>query len=167
MEMMFGVNKSPATMMKLRNRKRNDDVLKKKNRKNQKEKDIKVTYISSPMKVKTSASNFRALVQELTGKYSNVAEKFIQQESASDDDDDYENEAAMAGALSNVVNSNEQHEVKEEDFCYVPMCEEGSSSTWLDLLTEDNCGGSFQNYSRSLLEPFNQQHYMKFDLVEI
>ncbi|KAK7405529.1 hypothetical protein VNO78_06912 [Psophocarpus tetragonolobus] len=37
-------------------------------------KEIKVTYISSPVKVKTSASNFRALVQELTGQYSNVAE---------------------------------------------------------------------------------------------
>lgn len=40
-------------------------------------KEIKVTYISSPVKVKTSASNFRALVQELTGKYSNVAEMFV------------------------------------------------------------------------------------------
>ncbi|XP_054811314.1 uncharacterized protein LOC129312664 [Prosopis cineraria] len=46
-----------------------------KSRRHQKsEKGIKVTYISSPMKVKTSASNFRALVQKLTGKCSNVAE---------------------------------------------------------------------------------------------
>ncbi|XP_057452718.1 sigma factor binding protein 1, chloroplastic-like [Lotus japonicus] len=37
-------------------------------------KEIKVTYISSPVKVKASASNFRALVQELTGQDSNVAE---------------------------------------------------------------------------------------------
>lgn len=37
-------------------------------------KEIKVTYISSPVKVKTNASNFRALVQELTGQDSNVAE---------------------------------------------------------------------------------------------
>lgn len=35
---------------------------------------VKVRYIASPMKVKTSASNFRALVQELTGQHSNVAE---------------------------------------------------------------------------------------------
>ncbi|CAL0333645.1 unnamed protein product [Lupinus luteus] len=40
-------------------------------------KEIKVTYISSPMKVKTSASNFRALVQELTGQDSNVADTFM------------------------------------------------------------------------------------------
>ncbi|KAF5474261.1 hypothetical protein F2P56_006175 [Juglans regia] len=31
-------------------------------------KPIKVVYISNPMKVKTSASQFRALVQELTGQ---------------------------------------------------------------------------------------------------
>ncbi|KAG9129348.1 hypothetical protein Leryth_016639 [Lithospermum erythrorhizon] len=34
---------------------------------------IKVVYISTPMKVKTSASRFRALVQELTGRDSDVA----------------------------------------------------------------------------------------------
>ncbi|CAL5193335.1 unnamed protein product [Lathyrus oleraceus] len=32
-------------------------------------KPIKVVYISNPMKVKTSASEFMALVQELTGQY--------------------------------------------------------------------------------------------------
>ncbi|XP_061366795.1 sigma factor binding protein 1, chloroplastic-like [Gastrolobium bilobum] len=38
-----------------------------KNNKN-KNKPIKVVYISNPMKVKTSASEFRALVQKLTGR---------------------------------------------------------------------------------------------------
>ncbi|KAJ7949368.1 Sigma factor binding protein 1, chloroplastic [Quillaja saponaria] len=37
------------------------------------EKGIKVVYISSPMKVETSASKFRALVQELTGQDSDTA----------------------------------------------------------------------------------------------
>lgn len=36
-------------------------------------KGIKVVYISSPMKVETSASEFRALVQELTGRDSDAA----------------------------------------------------------------------------------------------
>ncbi|KAF5733644.1 hypothetical protein HS088_TW16G00084 [Tripterygium wilfordii] len=36
-------------------------------------KALKVVYISSPMKVKTCASKFRALVQELTGKDSDTA----------------------------------------------------------------------------------------------
>lgn len=34
---------------------------------------VKVVYISSPMKVKTCASNFRALVQELTGRDSDLS----------------------------------------------------------------------------------------------
>ncbi|GMH05077.1 hypothetical protein Nepgr_006917 [Nepenthes gracilis] len=34
--------------------------------------DIKVVYISTPMKVKTSASRFREIVQELTGQDSDV-----------------------------------------------------------------------------------------------
>ena len=36
-------------------------------------KGIKVVYIASPMKVKTSASKFRDLVQELTGQDSDTA----------------------------------------------------------------------------------------------
>lgn len=40
----------------------------KKANKSKKNKPIKVVYISNPMKVKTSASQFRALVQELTGQ---------------------------------------------------------------------------------------------------
>lgn len=35
--------------------------------------DLKVVYISTPMKVRTSASKFREIVQELTGKHSDVA----------------------------------------------------------------------------------------------
>ncbi|KAK1650541.1 hypothetical protein QYE76_068346 [Lolium multiflorum] len=37
-------------------------------------KGIKVVYISSPMKLTASAEEFRAVVQELTGRYSNVAD---------------------------------------------------------------------------------------------
>ncbi|KAI3744052.1 hypothetical protein L1987_57124 [Smallanthus sonchifolius] len=36
-------------------------------------KKLKVVYISSPMKVKTSASRFRSLVQELTGRDSDIS----------------------------------------------------------------------------------------------
>ncbi|XP_073101110.1 uncharacterized protein [Elaeis guineensis] len=38
-----------------------------------KKKPIKVVYISNPMKIKTSAAEFRNLVQELTGQDSPVA----------------------------------------------------------------------------------------------
>ncbi|XP_057457634.1 uncharacterized protein LOC130748430 [Lotus japonicus] len=56
----------------------NNHVMKGKRQGKKNKKEIKVTYISSPMKVKTSASNFRALVQELTGQDSNVAETFVE-----------------------------------------------------------------------------------------
>ena len=56
----------------------NHNVMKGKKQGKRSKKDFKVTYISSPMKVKTSASNFRALVQELTGQDSNVAEMFME-----------------------------------------------------------------------------------------
>lgn len=45
---------------------------KKSSRRSRCKKDIKVVYISTPMKFKTCASQFRALVQELTGKDSDV-----------------------------------------------------------------------------------------------
>lgn len=40
---------------------------------NSKKSNVKVVYISTPMKVKTSASRFRSLVQELTGRHSDIA----------------------------------------------------------------------------------------------
>lgn len=39
---------------------------------NSKKSNVKVVYISTPMKVKTSASRFRSLVQELTGRDSDI-----------------------------------------------------------------------------------------------
>ncbi|KAJ0098416.1 hypothetical protein Patl1_20913 [Pistacia atlantica] len=47
-----------------------DNVQRRKARKNTKsnKKPIKIVHISNPMKVNTSASQFRALVQELTGQ---------------------------------------------------------------------------------------------------
>ncbi|OAY53366.1 sigma factor binding protein 1, chloroplastic [Manihot esculenta] len=45
---------------------------KKQPRRRSTKKGIKVVYISSPMKFETSASKFRALVQELTGKDSDA-----------------------------------------------------------------------------------------------
>uniref|UniRef100_A0A5B6YQP6 VQ domain-containing protein n=1 Tax=Davidia involucrata TaxID=16924 RepID=A0A5B6YQP6_DAVIN len=51
-----------------------DDMKNKKNSTTRRKREkVKVVYISSPMKVKTSASKFRALVQELTGRHSDVS----------------------------------------------------------------------------------------------
>ncbi|KAJ8529339.1 hypothetical protein K7X08_036174 [Anisodus acutangulus] len=40
---------------------------------NSKKSNVKIVYISTPMKVQTSASRFRSLVQELTGRDSDIA----------------------------------------------------------------------------------------------
>ncbi|XP_047306952.1 sigma factor binding protein 2, chloroplastic-like [Impatiens glandulifera] len=42
-----------------------------------KSEDIKVVYISSPVKVKTCASKFKNLVQELTGRHSDLS-RFVE-----------------------------------------------------------------------------------------
>ncbi|KAL2491792.1 vq domain-containing protein [Abeliophyllum distichum] len=44
---------------------------------------LKVVYISSPMKVKTSATRFRSLVQELTGRHSDVS-RFMESNDSND-----------------------------------------------------------------------------------
>ncbi|XVF24490.1 hypothetical protein REPUB_Repub13aG0132500 [Reevesia pubescens] len=75
-------------------------------------KDIKVVYISSPMKVNTCASQFRALVQELTRKDSDAAVRFM------DNDDNSNTESSPTNSdatrvvdhpvLGNLANSNHQ-----------------------------------------------------------
>jgi hypothetical protein len=50
-------------------------------------KPIKVVYISTPMKVKTSASKFRDLVQELTGQNSDTTQ-YVEVNGAADDEGD-------------------------------------------------------------------------------
>ncbi|KAH0670659.1 hypothetical protein KY290_026046 [Solanum tuberosum] len=50
----------------------NNKKQKRKNDHRSKKPDVKVVYISTPMKVKTSASRFRSLVQELTGRDSDI-----------------------------------------------------------------------------------------------
>ncbi|KAJ1432569.1 hypothetical protein SESBI_06534 [Sesbania bispinosa] len=62
----------------------NNPAMKGRKQSKRNKKEIKVTYISSPMKVETNASNFRALVQELTGQYSNVAEMFVETNGTAD-----------------------------------------------------------------------------------
>ncbi|KAK4379145.1 hypothetical protein RND71_001007 [Anisodus tanguticus] len=56
-------------MMKCKNNKKQ----RKRDDHNSKKSSVKVVYISTPMKVKSSASRFRSLVQELTGRDSDIA----------------------------------------------------------------------------------------------
>ncbi|KAK9081769.1 hypothetical protein Syun_031215 [Stephania yunnanensis] len=61
-----------------------------------KKQPVKVVYISNPMKVKTSVSEFRALVQELTGQDSDLADyKFS--------DDHYHDSTSTAAAAAGIA----------------------------------------------------------------
>lgn len=104
-------------------------------------KEIKVTYISSPMKVKTSASNFRSLVQELTGQDSNVADMFISIE---------------ANGADERVHKGSTHEQWSVDVTQGCLPEE-------TLLKP----GNMEFLSRSMMEPLNehlQYEFLSFDM---
>ncbi|KAJ4720399.1 sigma factor binding protein 1, chloroplastic-like [Melia azedarach] len=75
-------------------------------------KGVKVVYISSPMKVKTCASKFRALVQELTGKDSDAYAAALQISNADTspnkvvvDRDVHENNDREVSAEGDLINS--------------------------------------------------------------
>ncbi|XWS08273.1 hypothetical protein CRYUN_Cryun41cG0065700 [Craigia yunnanensis] len=101
---------------------------KKNSRRSNCKKDVKVVYISSPMKVKTCASQFRALVQELTGKDSDVAVQFM------DNYDSSENSPTNSEATRVVDDhtviglplANSNHESLFEPFDDVGLMSEGS-----------------------------------------
>ncbi|XP_047180793.1 uncharacterized protein LOC124847359 [Vigna umbellata] len=105
-------------------------------------KDVKVTYISSPMKVKTSASNFRALVQELTGQFSNVAEMFVEADYCYNYDDGVLDDVKLKG--TNIQQWSGTSETYSHD-----------SSSWF-------------NHSTSFMEPLNgqlQSEFFSFDMI--
>lgn len=117
---------------------------KKQNKKNKKE--VKVTYISSPMKVKTSASNFRALVQELTGQDSNVADMFVEVNDFVHVDDVQNQQTNSIQQWSSDNNSSEG---------FMP-----DYSTWMKLEDDYNL--------RSSVEPLNgqlQYDFLSFDMI--
>ncbi|KAK7314150.1 hypothetical protein VNO77_39362 [Canavalia gladiata] len=106
-------------------------------------KEIKVTYISSPVKVKTSASNFRALVQELTGQYSNLAETSSPMEEENDHISDHK-----------VLNKEESQQWR------VDVTQDYLQDNNANLLKPEYS----EFFSRSFMEPFNQ-HHLQYDLL--
>ncbi|PIA60143.1 hypothetical protein AQUCO_00400796v1 [Aquilegia coerulea] len=83
-----------------------------------KKKPVKVVYISNPMKVKTSASDFRALVQELTGQDSDIADAASRYSSENDRVDEglrtVPNNEGMMMEIRNDTNFNEDGAIQEE-----------------------------------------------------
>jgi len=117
---------------------------KRQNKKNKKE--VTVTYISSPMKVKTSASNFRALVQELTGQDSNVADMFVEV-------NDFVHVDYVQNQQKNSIQQWSSDNNSSEGF--MP-----DYSTWMKLEDDYNL--------RSSMEPLNgqlQYDFLSFDMI--
>ncbi|KAK7334663.1 hypothetical protein VNO80_26424 [Phaseolus coccineus] len=134
---MVGVNNNHGVMMK--NKGKSKRVHKK---------DVKVTYISSPMKVKTSASNFRALVQELTGQASNVAEMFVEA-------DYYNYDGVLDDGNQKGTNIQQLSSTGETYF---------HDSTWFKSLDDHYS----HLHSRSFMEPLNEQlqcELFSFDII--
>ena len=96
---------------------------------------IKVVYIASPMKVKTSASKFRDLVQELTGQDSDTARYM---------------EVNGGDNQSSFTFSDQQLGVDIND---------GVSNK----LPLSNSCGEFLPYSESYFKPFNE--HLQFDVL--
>ena len=124
----------------------NNHVMKGKKQSKKNKKEVKVTYISSPMKVKTSASNFRALVQELTGQDSNVADMFVEV-------NDFVHVDYVQNQQKNSIQQWSSDNNSSEGF--MP-----DYSTWMKLEDDYNL--------RSSMEPLNgqlQYDFLSFDMI--
>ncbi|MQL86894.1 hypothetical protein Taro_019435 [Colocasia esculenta] len=104
-----------------------------------KKKQIKVVYISNPMRVKTTAAEFKGLVQELTGQDSDIAErlsKFGEMEqadvgTASADRGSVSSDNSLAGAACPPHSGNgEIHQQRQQQ--RVPFPDTGTPYDMLD-----------------------------------
>ncbi|XP_044461122.1 sigma factor binding protein 2, chloroplastic-like [Mangifera indica] len=124
-------------------------IIKSKQHKNKiSKKGIKVVYISSPMKVKTCASNFRALVQELTGKDSDAdasAARFLENPSPNKLVDDQE---AVVNDHSGASIESSSPTVSGSDMELFDDLTEGSFFKMLssDIFNESSSLFQFNNY---------------------
>ncbi|OVA05657.1 VQ [Macleaya cordata] len=90
-------------------------------------KPIKVVYISNPMKVKTSVSEFRSLVQELTGRDSDLSDRTRFSDTTDEidgfqavPDDDHQN-------MNKVLSNNDNHGILQEVLGVDPYWNSSSS----------------------------------------
>ncbi|XP_073224709.1 uncharacterized protein [Cicer arietinum] len=125
----------------------NNHMMKGKRQSKKSKKEVKVTYISSPMKVKTSASNFRALVQELTGQDSNVAEMFVEVNDRSVHVDDVQNHD-KGSTQQQWSSDNSSEAYMQED------------STWMKLDEDYNLIPSMEALNGHL-----QYDFLSFDMI--
>ncbi|KNA10947.1 hypothetical protein SOVF_139670 [Spinacia oleracea] len=93
---------------------------------------LKVVYISTPMKVTTSASKFRAIVQELTGQESDVSN--IMDNCGGNDTwmvpDDYHQDhdgCKVSDAMTTINNNNNNNNTKNYERSVPLVVDDGSS----------------------------------------
>lgn len=97
---------------------------------------VKVVYISSPVKVKTSASRFRALVQELTGRDSDVS-RYVEANNGCYYHDHHSQGVAVDGGISNSVSDRVSDSTTSSD-SYLEL-----EPSFDDLLMNSNGQGGF------------------------
>ncbi|XP_047953026.1 sigma factor binding protein 2, chloroplastic-like [Salvia hispanica] len=113
--------------------------------KKKKSDQLKVVYISSPMKVKTSASRFRSLVQELTGKNSDVSQYM-------DENTDY-----LAKDFYHEIDCDDQSPAKETN--------DGQYRTYSSVSTEDTPTSSDSFQEQMDISVFTSQMREEFQGV--
>ncbi|XP_023518833.1 uncharacterized protein LOC111782231 [Cucurbita pepo subsp. pepo] len=113
---------------------------KKTNQPNNKKKPIKVVYISNPMKVKTSASKFMALVQELTG-----------QDADFPDPSKFHSSDVDAGATPDLLHSTAA--AAAQDYDSLTMNNNIPTTLGVELPAEDYLLGSFYDDFDDLILP--------------
>ncbi|PSS24306.1 Sigma factor binding protein [Actinidia chinensis var. chinensis] len=94
-----------------------------------KRESVKVVYISSPVKVKTSASRFRSLVQELTGRDSDMS-RFVETNGG-----DYNSQQPIVDTEFKSINSRVTESSTSSDSWFEPSFD--------DLLMSSQLQGSF------------------------
>lgn len=107
------------------------------------DKGIKVVYISSPMKVKTSAAEFRATVQGLTGRDSDVA-RFM----------DADGSGGGGGEKPRIQSADERGFVAAGDYCMGGNGGIGSNNCGFGIHDHNNSSCDSPTESDSLFEPF-------------
>ncbi|PNY14363.1 hypothetical protein L195_g011043 [Trifolium pratense] len=127
----------------------NNHVMKGKRQSKKNKKEVKVTYISSPMKVKTSASNFRALVQELTGQDSNVADMFVEVNAEGFHVDDVQNNQKSSSQQWSSDNNSSEGFMPE-------------NSTWMKFGDDYNFRSSMESLNGQL-----EYDFLSFDMIQI
>lgn len=117
-------------------------ISKKNSKRSDKKKDFKVVYISTPMKVETCASQFRALVQELTGKDSDVADRladYSNYDSSTPDHSPTNSEMTRAAAGDRVNNGQPLlHSNNIGSVLFDPVCDElMSEGSFMGMFTSN------------------------------